>query len=156
MKMWYQYNLVLTKPPDFYALWNFSCECPHEISSASYVRKLLFMAGLCTPAVFHGHPVWPQSLPGKQNLKGHGGDMAGWWHWCLRGCLSRKLPACVAQVYLAGNTQANAKNISGEKPHAGYLCFVRISPSSSDAVCFTTQVPALKTTPKLTLGCCGE
>lgn len=134
MKVWYQPSLVLTKSPDFFAWWGFLYECPHEIPSTSSIRKLQFMAGLRTPAVCQGHPVCSQSLPGKQNSRGHGGDVATWWCWCLSGCLSRKFSACVTQVYLAGNTWAQAKSISGEKPQAGHLCFVRISPSSSDCL----------------------
>lgn len=101
MKVWYQSSLVLTKSPGFYACWGFLYECPHEISSTSYIRKLQFLAGFCTPAVCRGYPVCSQALPGKQNFKGHGGDMAGWWYWCLSACLSRKLPDCVARVYLS-------------------------------------------------------
>lgn len=68
--------------------------------------------------------LFKQPLPGKQNLRGHGRDLAGWWYWCLSGHLSRKFPVCVTQVYLAGNTWAHTKSISGEKPQAGYLCWL--------------------------------
>lgn len=126
MKLWFQPSLVLTKRTntDFFAWWGFLYECPHEISCTSSIRKLQFMAGFCTPAVCHGRPVCSQPLPGKQNLRGHGRDLAGWWYWCLSGHLSRKFPVCVTQVYLAGNTWAHTKSISGEKPQAGYLCWL--------------------------------
>lgn len=90
-------------------------------------------------------------------------ELQGTWRWCGRmvvlvpqSCLSRKLPVCVAQDFLAGSIWALEKIISVEKAQAGYLYHVRISPSSSDTVCFTSQVPVLKTAPKLTLRCCGE
>lgn len=138
---------------------------PGGVSFMNVYMKFLLPATSenCSSLLFHVHPQCAMDTQGvhspwqeSRTSGGHGGDMAGWWYWCLSACLSRKFPVCAAQVYLPGGSWAHIKSISGEKPQAGYLYFVKISLSSSVADCFTTQVPLLKTTPKLTPRCCGE
>lgn len=141
-------SFVLTKSPDFCAWWGFLHEYPHEISSTSYTRKLQFIFVYvqlqCAMDIQSVHSLCQQNTTSRdmEVMRQDGGTGA-----FLESSLSVLLKFTWLEIL--GYT------FQGKSPKLDILVLLE-SHLPLQTLCFRTQVPVLKTTPKLTLRCCGE